>query len=218
MPLVVVGDSSFSDRYTTQTREMAALDPRVVLTGFAHGDLLSELYQHAALFVQPSLVEGLPLTLLEAASHGTPVLASDIAPHVQVLGESGGPGRRLFAADDAVSLTTALVGALADPPGERAAALISADTGALDLPLGAVGRAARAPVPGAGRRRPKRRQQAADATTGPCRPLSRSPEGCAGQGCAGVAGWVRIASQMARTAGAAVAPPVPPWSTTTTTA
>ena len=101
---------------------MAAVDPRVLLTGFAHGDLLSELYQHAALFVQPSLVEGLPLTLLEAASHGTPVVASSIPPHLQVLGEDGGPGRRLFAANDVGSLTTALVGALGALPRERAAA------------------------------------------------------------------------------------------------
>ena len=121
LPLVVVGDSSFTDDYTGQVRDLAAQDPRVMLTGFAYGDLLAELYRHAAAFVQPSLLEGLPLTLLEAASHGTPVVASDIAPHLEVLGANA-PGRRVFPAGDEAGLASALTTALAAPQEERAAA------------------------------------------------------------------------------------------------
>ena len=106
--LVIVGDSSFSDRYAESVRTLAAADPRVQLTGFVFGELLSELYQHAAVFVQPSRLEGLPLTLLEAASHGVPVVASDIPPHRQVLGPKSSPGRRLFADGDEHSLAVEL--------------------------------------------------------------------------------------------------------------
>lgn len=121
LPLVVVGDSSFTDDYTSQLRALAAQDPRVVLPGFAFGDLLAELYRHAAAFVQPSLLEGLPLTLLEAASHGTPVVASDIEPHVEVLGHPA-PGRHIFHAGDEADLAGQLAAVIAAGPAERAGA------------------------------------------------------------------------------------------------
>ena len=119
--LVVVGDSSFTDRFTAGLRHLAAGDPRVVLPGYLYGAELEELYSNAAAFVLPSLLEGLPLTLLEAASHGLPVVASDIPPHLEVLG-SAGPGRRLHRPGDLDQLLGALQQVLADPPAERAAA------------------------------------------------------------------------------------------------
>jgi len=121
-PLVIVGDSSFSDRYADGVRALAAADPRVQLTGFVYGDLLSELYRHAAVFVQPSRLEGLPLTLLEAASHRVPVIASDIAPHREILGARSSPGRRMFADGDEQALAAELSCSLASG-GERAGAL-----------------------------------------------------------------------------------------------
>ena len=120
-PLVVVGDSSFTDDYARHLHALAAEDPRVVLTGFAYGDLLGELYRHAAVFVQPSLLEGLPLTLLEAASHGTPVVASDIEPHVEVLRRSA-PGRRIFRTGDETALAAQLTAALQASQVERVGA------------------------------------------------------------------------------------------------
>ena len=68
---------------------------------------LEELYSNAAVFVLPSLLEGLPLTLLEAASYGCPIVASDIPPHLEVIGASG-PGARLFPAGDIHQLTKAI--------------------------------------------------------------------------------------------------------------
>nr|MDT0658474.1 glycosyltransferase family 4 protein [Micromonospora sp. DSM 115978] len=119
--LVIVGGSSFSDDFVARVRAEAAGDPRVVLTGFAYGDLLAELYSNAAGFVQPSRLEGLPLTLLEAASYGLPVAASDISPHVEVLGEDA-PGRRLFRDGDADDLVRAVTQLVAEPATERAGA------------------------------------------------------------------------------------------------
>src|SRR5205085_1945952 len=131
--LVIVGDSSFSQDYTDSLKEMARQDPRVVFTGFAFGDLLSELYRHAGVFVQPSLLEGLPITLLEAASYGVPVVASDIAPHLEVLGSVSGPGRRIFPAGDLCALTQALTAALDGTTDPGGAAYRAERDGAEDL-------------------------------------------------------------------------------------
>jgi len=117
--LVVAGGSSFTDDYVAYLRELAAADPRVKMVGFVYGDLLEELYNNAAVFCLPSLVEGLPLTLLEASSYARPVIASAISPHVEVLREDG-PGHRLVSVDDQAALARSLTAVLADLPGEEA--------------------------------------------------------------------------------------------------
>ncbi|MFY1698806.1 MULTISPECIES: glycosyltransferase family 4 protein [unclassified Solwaraspora] len=119
--LAIVGGSSFSDDFVARVRAEAVDDPRIVFTGFAYGDLLAELYSHAAGFVQPSRLEGLPLTLLEAASYGLPVIASDITPHVEVL-TTDGPGHRIFRDGDTDDLVRALRQLVTDPAGERVGA------------------------------------------------------------------------------------------------
>lgn len=119
--LVLAGDSSFTDGYTASIRELAARDPRVVLAGYVYGDALEELYSNAAAFVLPSLLEGLPLTLLEAAAFGLPVVASGIPPHLEVLGTQG-PGCHVVAPGDEGQLLSALCQVLADPQSERAGA------------------------------------------------------------------------------------------------
>ena len=86
---------------------MAAEDKRVVLPGYVYGDTLAELYANAAAFVLPSFVEGLPLTLLEAASYGTPVVASAIGPHIEIVGADG-PGHRIVPPGDEGGLASAL--------------------------------------------------------------------------------------------------------------
>lgn len=112
--LVIAGDSSFSDDYTEELRRLAGNDPRVRLLGFVHGEPLRALYQHTRLFVQPSLLEGLPLTLLEAISHSTPVLASNIPPHQEVITDPA-DGQALFEVGDLASLRQGLADALGSP-------------------------------------------------------------------------------------------------------
>jgi glycosyltransferase involved in cell wall biosynthesis len=119
--LVVAGGSAYSDGYVAKLRELAEPDPRIVFTDYVYGNLLAELYTNAAAFVLPSRLEGLPLTLLEAASYGLPIVASNIPPHVEVL-ESEGPGQRLFPSGDVLELAAALDRVLADPARERAGA------------------------------------------------------------------------------------------------
>ena len=97
-----------------------------MLAGFVYGAELEELYSNAAAFVLPSELEGLPLTLLEAAAAGTPVVASSIPPHLEVIGQDG-PGRRLVPPGDEAALARALTGVLGNRARERAGAVALRD-------------------------------------------------------------------------------------------
>lgn len=119
--LVLVGGSSYTDEYEFVLKSLAHEDSRVVLPGYRYGAELNSLYAHAALYVQPSLLEGLPLTVLEALAHGLPVLLSDIPPHLEVL-PADRPGGRLFPAGQVDALATALAVSLAAAEEERSAA------------------------------------------------------------------------------------------------
>jgi glycosyltransferase involved in cell wall biosynthesis len=59
---------------------------RVVLPGYVAGRKLEELYAHCAFYVLPSLVEGLPISLIEAMSHSRPAVISDIPENIEVAG------------------------------------------------------------------------------------------------------------------------------------
>lgn len=120
--LVIVGGSSFTSSYLTVLEELAASDPRVILVGYQYGEALEELYSNAGVFVLPSSLEGLPLTLLEAGAFGIPIVASDIPPHLEVLGPSDRAGRRTFPPGRETDLVAALYRSLQDPIAERAAA------------------------------------------------------------------------------------------------
>lgn len=119
--MVIAGGSSFTDEYVGVLEKAAAADPRIILAGSVYGELLQELYSNAAAFVLPSKLEGLPLTLLEAASYRVPLIASDIPPHREVIGADG-PGGRLFRSGDALALRDTLASVLGSLDTERVGA------------------------------------------------------------------------------------------------
>ena len=85
--LVIAGGSSDSAEYYEQIKQMAAQDPRIILTGFVQGRMLQELYSNAYIYVLPSDLEGMPMSLLEAMSYGNCCLTSDIAECTEVVGD-----------------------------------------------------------------------------------------------------------------------------------
>lgn len=118
--LAIVGDSSYTSDFTRRLHQLAASDPRVVFTGFMFGEQLAALYQHAGVFVQPSALEGLPLTLLEAVANDAPVLVSDISPHLEVVGE--GSARHQVVPVDSVDSLAGAVSLMLQHPRPRDAA------------------------------------------------------------------------------------------------
>lgn len=115
--LVFVGSAGQDNRYAREVRALCGGDERVVFAGFRSGAELAELTQNAALFVLPSSHEGLPIALLEALSHGLPVIASDIPANVEV----GLPPEQYFALGDIAALTRRIEHAVQQPPSADAA-------------------------------------------------------------------------------------------------
>jgi glycosyltransferase involved in cell wall biosynthesis len=87
MKLVIAGGASHSGDYIEQVRQMAAKDPRVVMTGFVQGDTLTELFSNCYMYVLPSDIEGMPISLLEAMSFGRRCLVSNIPENVEACRE-----------------------------------------------------------------------------------------------------------------------------------
>lgn len=89
MKLVIVGGSSHTDEYTEELKQMAESDDRVVLLGERTGKELQELFSHAYLFAQPSVSEGLSISLLEAMGYGVAPLVSDIPENREAVSDAG---------------------------------------------------------------------------------------------------------------------------------
>jgi len=84
--LALVGDDASGGDTLRGLKQAAGGHPGVVFCGYRFGEELAALYAGALAFATASELEGLPLSLLEAMSHGLPCLASDLAPHLEVLG------------------------------------------------------------------------------------------------------------------------------------
>ena len=85
--LVIAGGSSHSDQYIKELKFMAKNNNKIIFTGFISGILLDELYTNAYLYVLPSEIEGLPISLLEAMAFGQCCLISNIRENVDVTNE-----------------------------------------------------------------------------------------------------------------------------------
>ena len=83
MKLVIAGGASHSSDYVEQITALAAKDDRVIMTGFVQGRLLEELMSNCYLYVLPSDIEGMPISLLESMSYGNRCLTSDISENTE---------------------------------------------------------------------------------------------------------------------------------------
>ena len=83
--LVIAGGSSDTDSFEKELKEMAKDDDRIIFTGFVQGNELNELCSNAYIYILPSDLEGMPLSLLEAMSYGNCCLVSDILECAEVV-------------------------------------------------------------------------------------------------------------------------------------
>ena len=87
--LVIAGGVSDSGEYGEELKKLANNHSDIVFTGFVQGKLLEELYSNAYLYVLPSDLEGMPLSLLEAMSYGNCCVTSDIEECAAVITDHG---------------------------------------------------------------------------------------------------------------------------------
>lgn len=83
--LVIAGGSSHSDEYFDSIVEKCKNDKTIIMTGFVQGEELAELFSNAYLYVLPSDIEGMPMSLLEALAYGNRCLVSNIDENKSVI-------------------------------------------------------------------------------------------------------------------------------------
>src|SRR3989338_2572482 len=87
MKLIIVGESSFTDKYVSYLRSISGKD--IKFLGFVQEQGLRQLYKNAYLFVLPSEVEGLSVSLLEAMGYGKCAFVSGIPECREVIENCG---------------------------------------------------------------------------------------------------------------------------------
>lgn len=87
--LVIAGGNSHSTEYFNEVMASANGDDTIIATGFVQGQKLAELFSNAYLYVLPSDIEGMPVSLLEALSYGNACLVSDIPENTEVIRDNG---------------------------------------------------------------------------------------------------------------------------------
>lgn len=83
--LVIAGGDSHASEYMEKIYRSVKDSDNIVMTGFVQGRMLEELYSNAYVFIQPSDIEGMAMTLLEAMSYGNCCLVSDIPENMEVV-------------------------------------------------------------------------------------------------------------------------------------
>lgn len=129
MELVMVGDGPLGDALRAHATALGCAD-RIVWAGWLEKPELRATYQSCDIFVNPSLYEGMPNTVLEAMACGLAVVASDIGGNDQLV-ENERTGL-MFDLSQPQRLTDAIVrlaqnNALREQLGAAARTLVSAN-------------------------------------------------------------------------------------------
>jgi len=109
--LVIAGDAEYEEKYKSKLYGLANGNKNIIFTGFVTGKMLRELFSNCYLFVHPSEIEGLSMSLLEAMSYGNCCLTSDIDENRETIQEYG----YIFAKKNIDSLTDMLERLILDP-------------------------------------------------------------------------------------------------------
>jgi glycosyltransferase involved in cell wall biosynthesis len=110
--LIIIGDEL--SRYPAVRRAVAETrtEPLVRFLGFVPLETLRVFYCAASVFAFPSLYEGFGLAPLEAMACGTPVVASDVPPLVEAVGDAA----ELVSPDNVFDIARGLREVLLDRP------------------------------------------------------------------------------------------------------
>lgn len=104
--LVIAGAASDTEAYTKRLHSLAAGNHRILFTGFVQGSTLAALYSNAYVYVLPSDLEGMSLSLLEALGYGSCCLVSDIPECTEVVEDRAVTFRKGSVADLRMRLQT----------------------------------------------------------------------------------------------------------------
>lgn len=114
-PLIIAGPEMHAADYCKSLRKLAEGDARIRFVGSVAGEQKERLLTHAYVFVLPSEIEGLPVSVLEAASRGICPVVSSIPTTIEVLGERGLARGFTFDSSSPAELRTALETCLENP-------------------------------------------------------------------------------------------------------
>ncbi|MBC8555871.1 MAG: glycosyltransferase family 4 protein [Candidatus Brocadiales bacterium] len=85
---LIVGEGMLKEELKMKSRKLR-IEDKLIFTGFRND--IKEILASIDIFVMPSLLEGLPMILLEAMAMGKPIVATDIEGIIEVL-ENGKTG------------------------------------------------------------------------------------------------------------------------------
>lgn len=86
--LVLIGDGPEKNAIEERIRKLQ-IDSSVTMIDYLDNDKLPGVYKDSDIFVLPSLMEGVPRTILEAMSCGVPVVTTDLPHLVDVIDGAG---------------------------------------------------------------------------------------------------------------------------------
>ena len=113
LPLVMVGDAPYADRFIASFRKEA--DSRVLFPGAIYGDGYRQLLSHALAYIHATEVGGTHPALVEAMGYGNCVVANDTPENREV----AGPDALYFRARDPAELARLLDRIRCDPESAR---------------------------------------------------------------------------------------------------
>jgi glycosyltransferase involved in cell wall biosynthesis len=124
--LVLIGDGDTVVALWRLARELSVLHRVTWLGAVWHPDLVRGVLRGCDLFVSMSRSEGIPVSVLEAAQLGLPMILSDIQGHR----DGAGPSARYVPVEDDAGFAEAVIGCWRDPAGASMRSLATPDSAA----------------------------------------------------------------------------------------